>query len=256
VEGNPSYHTQTSVGANAATMNNSKANTKTNYDSSNPQSYFSSLTPTSSKGVSNYPVDVPPDVRIKEGGSVVKNPDGPYGPILCPPVDDPTVPFVLRRYDYFKTHVVYGSSTPILNRSFQFNVPHYKYRMRLPLMDGIKDKIIGETHFSIYSIMQRDADHYFDHEIMSNNEEDFPLSSDPNLAASSANCTHRRIHDQSYVGFVRASVSFVQDMDTLFTNSEPMCTPPPPQESFSIERMGVHIARFQAVIAMFGSIQS
>jgi len=290
VEGNPGYHAQTATGAAAAGGEKGKSGLVANEPSPDrygrgSTSFRSSASP--GGGRAPYVADATRDYAARITGDSDSDTEGndteglALAAVEGPPTDDPTKPFVLRRYDYFKTHVVRGSSTPIFNRTFCFNVPHYKYRIKFTMIDSTDERVLGETHLSVYSIMQRDADRYFEthadlfaatvgapttasaSSAIRTQEHDFPLSSDSANACSSANSVGDTSAPASgasliptYVGFVRAGVSFKQHSDILFTSGEPMCTPPPPQEAFSIERMGVHVARFQAALAVFSDLQT
>lgn len=53
-----------------------------------------------------------------------------------------------------KTQVIFNSASPIFNRQFEYDIPHYRSKIRLTLMEAKTDYVLGTCQFSMHSIMQ------------------------------------------------------------------------------------------------------
>jgi hypothetical protein len=101
-------------------------------------------------------------------------------------------------------------------------------------LDVGNNKRIGEAVLSVYSVIQRDADNYFG----TNVSNDSIKICDPN--------------DRSRIlGNFDAQVSFVEDIAGLYLSPNPRVAAAGPPETFSVDRLTIHIARFQEFIDMF-----
>ncbi len=139
-----------------------------------------------------------------------------------------------------KTHVVYQNmyqnSNPQFDKFYEFEVPHFGSGIKLSLIDHTRDKVIGTTFISIFSIIMRDADKYKSKWEVADYE-DFLVTNG------------KTEHDKETVGTFNLRIRFQEDVHGLFTSGTPHDAQVAPEEELSVERLRIHIARFQAFIS-------
>ena len=134
-----------------------------------------------------------------------------------------------------RTNTVQSSSHPVYNTEFQFIAPHFRSGVKIDLMDEDTDACIGSSYTSIYSLLMRDADFY---------ESDWK-----NAVEQKYDLRESIKSDKDPIGHVIAKLQFEEDVVGLFTGGKPHLAPEGPAEELSVERLRIHIGRFQALIA-------
>jgi hypothetical protein len=140
-----------------------------------------------------------------------------------------------------KTKVIRQSAAPHFNKRFLFTAPSYHCALRMSLVNADDQRPVGSARMSIYSLIIRDAD------LHNSNWESVGLE-DIDIRDPSDNT--------KIVGTFKARVAFEEDVSALFLADVPRPVLDGPEESLSVERLTIHIARFQAVIAFIVSMNN
>lgn len=125
----------------------------------------------------------------------------------------------------------------MFNSQFQFIAPHFRSGIRLDLIDEETGLTVGSSYTSVYALGLRDADIY---------------KNDWKIAKEEKYYIRNTIQsDEEPVGYITAILQFEEDINGLFTSAQPRLAPIGPEEELSVERLRLHIGRFQALISLF-----
>ena len=107
----------------------------------------------------------------------------------------------------------------------------------MDLIDEETGIVVGTCYTSVYALGLRDADIYNNDWKITKEEKYFIRDS---LQS-----------DKEPVGYITAVLQFEEDIAGLFTSAHPRLAPVGPEEELSVERLRLHIGRFQALISLF-----
>jgi hypothetical protein len=170
-----------------------------------------------------------------------------------------------------RTQSIYNSATPTFNRSFEFRARHYSSDLIMSLHDANTHRKMGQAKMSVYKLMHRDSDLYkgmipwlasavkTEQEMDTstsattgngiNNNDDGDFIMDKNMMVE--HIPLRDLSEQKIChGYFTCRITFEEDTTALYWNDIPRCVSDREKESLSVERVTLHIARFQAVIAL------
>lgn len=136
---------------------------------------------------------------------------------------------------------VYNSATPIFNLKWRFTAPYFRSILKINLVDALRNVTRGESSISIYSLVQREADEYYNR--------------DSKTKESSVHIPIRDVNDkQKIIGYFVAKIVFKEDVQGLYLAYNPRIAASGPQEQLSVERLTTHIARFQSIVDQVSNI--
>lgn len=139
-----------------------------------------------------------------------------------------------------RSRSVFHSATPQFDQVFSFPARRYDSELVLSLYDAISHRKVGEASESVYKIVGSAADRH--------------LSPLEGWVAAYKDELHLPLRDVSDSGVVRGYFSvrlaFAERTHDLFLSSAPVKCPEREPESLSVERLTLHIARFQALIGL------
>jgi hypothetical protein len=144
-----------------------------------------------------------------------------------------------------RTKTIHNSATPIFNARWIFTVPHFRSVVKLSFMESLpSEKKIGESLVSVYSLIQAESDAYFSGStrIALEKNRQIPIYD---------------INDKSKaIGYFDARITFKEDVQGLYLDYYPRIAASGPQEALSVERLTIHIARFQAIVDLVSNMMT
>ena len=138
----------------------------------------------------------------------------------------------------FKTKSVFRSASPVFNAKWKVKMSHFRSTIVFYLMEANTHRRVGKTSISCFQIMQRDVDQQ--RSDWRNPRVERYSMKDPG--------------ETKTIGHFSMRVAFEENLDGLFLDGcnliEAADSPP---EQLSVQRLGVHIARFSAIIGLINS---
>ena len=141
---------------------------------------------------------------------------------------------------------VFHSATPQFNQVFSFPARRYDSELVLFLYDAISHRKVGEARESVYKIAGSAADRHLS-----------PFEGWEAAYKDNLQLPLRDTIDSGVVrGYFNVHIAFAERTSELFLKNEPLKCPEREQESLSVERLTMHIARFQALIGLINEWSS
>lgn len=128
----------------------------------------------------------------------------------------------------------------ICKDAISISVPYFRCAIIIDVMDVSLDRIVGRTKITAYEVSQRNADHQIN-------------------ASSYGPFTHLLLKDEKSkdtIGRLECCAQFQEDLYKHFWSPLVKLSPSSPEEELSLDRLGVHLIRFRAMIDFFGQCYS